>query len=148
MIMSTSPCGAEHDNVEEEDVAPVLQGCSPVDDPTATTIEEEGDNYKEIERLKLQLTREFEVKDLGQLRYFLGIEVSRSARGSFGTQKRARSKIILHYFRDVSNKVKTEARGPTGFPVGPHNAFTPRPRCGGYLELRNSDRLNFMLVLT
>jgi hypothetical protein len=39
---STSPCEAEHDNVEEEDVAPVLQGCSPVDDPTATTIEEEG----------------------------------------------------------------------------------------------------------
>jgi hypothetical protein len=39
---STSPCEAEHDNAEEEDVAPVLQGCSPVDDPTATTIEEEG----------------------------------------------------------------------------------------------------------
>uniref|UniRef100_A0ACD5WHZ8 Uncharacterized protein n=1 Tax=Avena sativa TaxID=4498 RepID=A0ACD5WHZ8_AVESA len=79
MIMSTSPCGAGHDNVAEEDVAPVLQGSSPSRDPISDTIEEEGDDDKEIEMLKRQLTREFEVKDLGQLRFFLGIEVSRSA---------------------------------------------------------------------
>jgi hypothetical protein len=36
-----------------------------------------GDDDMGIENLKKQLTREFEVKDLGQL-YFLGIEVSRS----------------------------------------------------------------------
>lgn len=36
---------------------------------------------KGIEDLKQHLKREFEVKDLGQLRYFLGIEVSRSSKG-------------------------------------------------------------------
>lgn len=36
----------------------------------------EGDDDHGIESLKQHLTKEFEVKDLGQLRYFLGIEVS------------------------------------------------------------------------
>jgi hypothetical protein len=34
------------------------------------------DNHKEIDDLKCYLAQEFEVKDLGHLRYFLGIEVS------------------------------------------------------------------------
>lgn len=39
-----------------------------------------GDNLEEIERLKTNLTIEFEVKDMGQIWYFLGIEVARSKR--------------------------------------------------------------------
>ncbi|XP_071684677.1 uncharacterized protein [Lolium perenne] len=39
-----------------------------------------GNDIAGIEELKQQLKREFEVKDLGQLRYFLGIEVSRSSK--------------------------------------------------------------------
>jgi hypothetical protein len=35
----------------------------------------------EIADLNMQLAKEFEVKDLGQLRYFLEIEVSRSGKG-------------------------------------------------------------------
>ena len=37
-----------------------------------------GDDEREIIRLKENLSKEFEVKDLGQLRYFLGIEIARS----------------------------------------------------------------------
>ena len=40
-----------------------------------------GDNEVEIERLKGVLNTEFEVKDLGQMRYFLGMEVARSKKG-------------------------------------------------------------------
>ena len=40
-----------------------------------------GDNEVEMERLKGVLNTEFEVKDLGQMRYFLGMEVARSKKG-------------------------------------------------------------------
>lgn len=36
-----------------------------------------GDNHHEIEKLKQQLREVFEVKDLGELRYFLGLEVAK-----------------------------------------------------------------------
>ena len=36
------------------------------------------DDTREVERLKKVLATEFEVKDLGQMRYFLGMEVARS----------------------------------------------------------------------
>jgi hypothetical protein len=38
-----------------------------------------GDDAKEIKKLKERLSRAFEVKDLGPLRYFLGIEIVRSS---------------------------------------------------------------------
>jgi hypothetical protein len=37
----------------------------------------------ERKRLQQHLTRDFEMKDLGELKYFLGIEVSRSDKGIF-----------------------------------------------------------------
>jgi Reverse transcriptase (RNA-dependent DNA polymerase) len=40
-----------------------------------------GDDEGEIAQLKARLGKEFEVKDLGQLRYFLGIEIARGAEG-------------------------------------------------------------------
>jgi hypothetical protein len=47
-----------------------------------------GDDLKEIGDLKQHLSQEFEVKDLGHLRYFLGIEVSRGSKGIFLWQRK------------------------------------------------------------
>jgi hypothetical protein len=47
-----------------------------------------GDDAFEVERLKENLRKEFEIKDLGQLRYFLGIEVVRSSRGIMLSQRK------------------------------------------------------------
>ena len=40
-----------------------------------------GNDPEEREALQTHLSREFEMKDLGSLKYFLGIEVSRSREG-------------------------------------------------------------------
>nr|ABA94354.1 retrotransposon protein, putative, unclassified [Oryza sativa Japonica Group] len=47
-----------------------------------------GNDCLEITRLKRNLSKEFEVKDLGQLRYFLGIEIARSPRGIVISQRK------------------------------------------------------------
>ena len=47
-----------------------------------------GDDTLEIARLKENLSKEFEVKDLGQLRYFLEIEILRSPRGIVLSQRK------------------------------------------------------------
>ncbi|KAI9193816.1 hypothetical protein LWI28_000412 [Acer negundo] len=46
------------------------------------------DDIEEIERLKQLLAQEFEVKDLGTLKYFLGMEFARSKRGIFVSQRK------------------------------------------------------------
>ncbi|RVW27695.1 Retrovirus-related Pol polyprotein from transposon RE1 [Vitis vinifera] len=43
---------------------------------------------REVERLKKVLATEFEVKDLGQMRYFLGMEVARSRKGISISQRK------------------------------------------------------------
>ena len=40
-----------------------------------------GDNAIEIDRVKCLLKQEFEMKDLGELCYFLGIEVIKTPKG-------------------------------------------------------------------
>ncbi|KAK6131471.1 hypothetical protein DH2020_034779 [Rehmannia glutinosa] len=47
-----------------------------------------GNNQEEMSRLKKHLATEFEIKDLGRLRYFLGIEVARSEKGIFISQRK------------------------------------------------------------
>ncbi|BBH03624.1 hypothetical protein Prudu_014548 [Prunus dulcis] len=47
-----------------------------------------GDDIKEISKLKIHLAKEFDIKDLGTLRYFLGIEVAHSKEGIFVSQRK------------------------------------------------------------
>ena len=46
-----------------------------------------GDELEEIGKLRVYLGNEFEIKDLGSLRYFLRIEVARSKQGLFISHK-------------------------------------------------------------
>ncbi|KAL5706521.1 Beta-galactosidase 8 [Ranunculus cassubicifolius] len=56
-----------------------------------------GDNTAEILKMKELLAKEFEIKDLGRLRYFLGIEVARSGDYIFISQR----KYALDLLRDT-----------------------------------------------
>lgn len=53
-----------------------------------------GDDSHEVSNLEAHLAREFEIKDLGPFRYFLGIEVARSSSGIFISQM----KFVLDLF--------------------------------------------------
>lgn len=50
----------------------------------------------EVVQLKSSLAKEFEIKDLGSLKYFLGIEVARSRQGIFLCQR----KYVLDLLKD------------------------------------------------
>ncbi|XP_068318542.1 uncharacterized mitochondrial protein AtMg00810-like [Pyrus communis] len=47
-----------------------------------------GDDSDEIVKLEKNLSTEFEIKSLGDLKYFLGVEVARSSRGIFLSQRK------------------------------------------------------------
>ena len=47
-----------------------------------------GDYKEELESLKHYLSKEFEIKDLGNLKYFLGMEIARSKHGIFVSQRK------------------------------------------------------------
>ncbi|XP_043725672.1 uncharacterized mitochondrial protein AtMg00810-like [Telopea speciosissima] len=47
-----------------------------------------GSNHSGIESLKRHLSQEFDIKDLGKLKYFLGIEVASSHKGLFLSQRK------------------------------------------------------------
>jgi Reverse transcriptase (RNA-dependent DNA polymerase) len=47
-----------------------------------------GNNLDEIRKVKAKLREMFDIKDLGLLKYFLGIEIVHSPRGLFMSQKK------------------------------------------------------------
>ena len=47
-----------------------------------------GNDSEEVERIKQMMAKEFEVKYLGALRYFLGMEFARSKKGISVSQRK------------------------------------------------------------
>jgi hypothetical protein len=68
-----------------------------------------GDDSGERKRLHEHLAREFEMKDLGELKYFLGIEVSRSDKGIFLSQRK--------YALDLLSETGMTACSPASTPM-------------------------------
>lgn len=70
-----------------------------------------------IQGLKSLLAQNFHIKDLGELRYFLGIEISRSADGIFLCQKK--------YATDIINEFGMAHCKPLHLPMDVHLKLTP-----------------------
>ena len=56
-----------------------------------------GDDFEEMNKLKKNLSTKFEIKDLGSLRYFLGMEIARSKKGIIVSQR----KYILDLLEEI-----------------------------------------------
>jgi Reverse transcriptase (RNA-dependent DNA polymerase) len=63
----------------------------------------------EIKRVKLQLKENFDIKDRGLLKYFLGIEIAHSPKGHFISQRK--------YTLDLLKKISKLACEPTFTPM-------------------------------
>jgi hypothetical protein len=81
--MGYSQCNGDHTVFYKHQGSHITILAVYVDDIVIT-----GDDVEEIKRLKERLGRAFEVKDLGPLRYFLGIEMARSAKGIILSQRK------------------------------------------------------------
>ncbi|KAK4271170.1 hypothetical protein QN277_019902 [Acacia crassicarpa] len=68
-----------------------------------------GDDLEEMKSLEKKLAAKFDMKDLGQLRYFLGIEVARSKEGIFLSQRK--------YILDLSSETSMLACKPSKTPM-------------------------------
>ena len=68
-----------------------------------------GNDEKEKNTLKQCLAKEFEIKDLGKLKYFLGIEVARSKQGIFISKHK--------YVIDLLRKTGMMASKPVANPI-------------------------------
>jgi len=55
-----------------------------------------GNNKEEIERVKEALNKTFKIKDLGDLRYFLGFEVVRSKKGIMMNQRKYALELLTN----------------------------------------------------
>lgn len=74
-----------------------------------------GNDDVEIKKMKSYLAREFEIKDLKQLRYFLVIEVAHFKRGIFISQRK--------YTLDLVNETCMLGCKPSTTPLDPNQKF-------------------------
>lgn len=70
-----------------------------------------GDDKEEMERLKRKLVLEFDMKDLGNLRYFLGMEVAGNKTGISVTQRK--------YMMNLLKETGMLGCKPTNTPMDP-----------------------------
>ncbi|CAJ2666495.1 unnamed protein product [Trifolium pratense] len=71
-----------------------------------------GDNEEEQQMLSQHLAKEFEIKTLGKLKYFLGIEVAHSKKGIFISQQK--------YITDLLQETGKTACKPACTPIDPN----------------------------
>ena len=71
-----------------------------------------GDDEEEQQRLAQHLAKEFEIKTLGKLKYFLGIEVAHSRKGIFISQQK--------YITDLLQETGKTACKPACTPIDPN----------------------------
>ena len=76
-----------------------------------------GNNLQEMEHLKSVLLKKFRIKDLGNLKYFLGLEFSRSKKGIFVSQRK--------YSLDILQDAGLSGAKPETFPMEQHLKLTP-----------------------
>ncbi|XP_043694101.1 uncharacterized mitochondrial protein AtMg00810-like [Telopea speciosissima] len=76
-----------------------------------------GDDIIEITSLKQHLHRQFQIKDLGDLRYFLGVEVAKTDRGIFLCQRK--------YTLDILADMGMTACRPAHTPMEQHLKLNP-----------------------
>ena len=67
-----------------------------------------GSDYEEIQHVKQHLNEKFGIKDLGKLHYFLGLEVSHTAKGILLSQQ----KFTRYLLRDCGFHLKQTASTP------------------------------------
>ena len=70
-----------------------------------------GSNDQMIEEFKSTMTREFEMIDLGLMRFFLGLEVRQEETGIFISQEK--------YAKEILKKYKMESCNPISTPMEP-----------------------------
>ena len=68
-----------------------------------------GDSMDEISNLKKNLEMKFQMKDLGELRYFLGIEMIRSESGIYMLQKQYATTMLKKYGVPLDKNCKLRA---------------------------------------
>ena len=66
-----------------------------------------GDNLSSIQELKVFLSQQFEMKNLGHLSYFLGLEITHSTDGLYITQAKYASKLLSRAGLTDSKTVNT-----------------------------------------
>lgn len=76
-----------------------------------------GDDVFELDRLKKALAREFEIKDLGPLKYFIGMEFVRSKKGIFISQRK--------YILDLLGESGLLGCKPAETPIEPNLKLQP-----------------------
>ncbi|KAL8100531.1 hypothetical protein AgCh_032693 [Apium graveolens] len=77
-----------------------------------------GNHGEEIKRLKMLLSQKFEIKDLGFLKYFLGMEVAQSSQGISVSQRK--------YTVDLLRETGKIGCKPVETPMDPNTKLMPR----------------------
>lgn len=81
-----------------------------------------------IEKLQSYLAKEFKMKDLGALKYFLGIEVSRSKKGIFLSQRKYILDLLAEIGKSAREPIDTHIKVNHGLTINPNQVPTNKER--------------------